>query len=79
MTVGGTGYEEGKELVPFTDVVSVVVDQSNGDLLVAGGSGVDVFEPLPFDQYRFVRKLPVGGISTIGWWPRKQRHIRRTE
>ncbi len=66
MTVGEPGCKEGEGLILFSDPTAVVVDQSNGDVLVAGGSGVDVFEPLALHQYRFVRQLPIGGISTMG-------------
>ncbi len=73
MTVGGPGCEEAKGLIPFpfaraggAPVVEVVVDQSNGDVFVAEGSAVDVFEPLVLDQYRFVRQLPIGAISAMG-------------
>jgi hypothetical protein len=68
MTVGEPGCKEGEGLIPFSfpNPTAVVVDQSNGDVFVAGGSGVDVFEPLALHQYRFVRQLPIGGISAVG-------------
>jgi hypothetical protein len=85
MTVGGAGCEEGKGLIPFNgfDPVSeaqyprvpeVVVDQSNGDVFVAGitaagGAAVDVFEPLVLHQYRFVRQLPIGAVWAVGGGP----------
>jgi hypothetical protein len=68
MTVGGSGCEEGNGLIPFpiSEHMEVAVDQASGDVLVAPGGPVDVFEPLALDQYRFVRQLPVGGVSAVG-------------
>ena len=68
MTVGGPGCEEAKGLIPFSTPYGVVVDQSDGDVIV-GDTGlgvVDVFEPLVLDQYRFVRQLPIDGVSAMG-------------
>jgi len=42
---------------PFTQVFRVVVDESNGDVLVDDGSVVDVFEPTGLNEYVFVRQI----------------------
>ncbi len=44
--------------VPFAgEPVSVAVDQANGDLLVAAGDAVYVFEPAALGEYNLVREL----------------------
>jgi WD40-like Beta Propeller Repeat len=75
-TVGGATCEAA-EVVPFADSGprSVAVDAATGDLLVADGAGVDFFEPVGLDEYRYLRRItgipgrsfvPVGNVAVGG-------------
>ena len=45
-------------VIPFEGGVrSIAVDPGTGDVLVASGRAVDVFEPTGIDEYRFVRRI----------------------
>jgi hypothetical protein len=56
-TIIGAATCEVSEVVPFGDPKSVVVDPATGDLLVADGYEVDVFEPSGLDEYKYLRQI----------------------
>jgi hypothetical protein len=76
----GAATCEGAEIVPFTrgedGIPSMVVDPATGDLLVADGYVVDVFEPVGLGEYRYLRKIvgvpdhtfgkPLGSVTAGG-------------
>jgi hypothetical protein len=41
----------------FNEPTRVTVDSANGDVIVADGPSIDLFEPTTFEHYAFVRKL----------------------
>lgn len=60
-----TGSEPG---VTFGTLNGIAVDQSNGDVLVADGEGVDVFEPTVLNEYTLVRRIattPGGALENV--------------
>ncbi len=74
LTVGGPSCE-GAEVVPFAASYGhgVAVDSATGDLLVSDGSGVDFFEPVGLNEYRYLRR--VTGIPGHSFAPHAIRNV----